>query len=200
MSEELKQCPFCGWHPMLYIGRVEFTDAEVECECGANVGNYPTESEAIDAWNKRASNPLIEEQDARIEELEQKLRTTSLEALAISDANNELQAEIETAKNDLRSFMTSFVREHFFDNTGWQPLPDLLGMLSQMDNASTIARTYRAQAAAAEARLSEAVNVLKVISDTSHRTRDREHYKFPLVIMEWVDAFIATLGGEKNEE
>ena len=174
---------------------------EVVCQhCGSRSGwgDYGYQAEAY--WDKRTSNTLIEEQAARIEELEQKLLTTSLEALAISDTNNELQAEIETAKNDLRSFMTSFVREHFFDNTGWQPLPDLLGMLSQMDNASTIARTYRAQATAAEARLSEAVKVLKVISDTSHRTRDREHYKFPLVIMEWVDAFITTLGGEKNKE
>ena len=135
---------------------------------------------------------------SRIEELEQNLRTTSLEALAISDANNELQAEIETAKNDLRSFMTSFVREHFFDNTGWQPLPDLLGMLSQMDNASTIARTYRAQAAAAEARLSEAVKVLESIA--AHEPGDGNHNLNDLIARASVNAakaFITTLGGEK---
>ena len=144
---------------------------------------------------------------ARIEQLEQKLRTTSLEALAISDSNNELQAEIETAKNDLRSFMTSFVREHFFDNTGWQPLPDLLGMLYQMDNASTVARTYRDRADEAEARLSEAVKVLERIMavvtypcDTSIQARGYGVRSIDVsgceYIAEAISAFITTLGGE----
>lgn len=56
-----------------------------------------------------------------------------------------LTKERDEATNNLRGFMTSFVREHFPDNIGWQPLPDLLGMLTQMDNASTIARDYKAQ-------------------------------------------------------
>jgi hypothetical protein len=56
----------------------------------------------------------------------------------------------EAACKDLRSFMTSFVREHFPNNTAWEPLPDLLGMLTQMDNASTIARDYKARIKALE--------------------------------------------------
>ena len=185
MSEELKPCPFCGG-PAVLEGE-EGHGYEVvcpHCDGRSGWGDYGYQAEAY--WNKRSS---------RIQELEQKLRTTSLEALAISDANNELQAEIETAKNDLRSFMTSFVREHFFDNTGWQPLPDLLGMLSQMDNASTIARTYRAQATAAEARLSEAVKVLESIIDYPKRSREDDGENC-YTIVQMAKAFITTLGGE----
>lgn len=64
-----------------------------------------------------------------------------------------LRAENEVAENYLRDLLTSFVTEHFPNNESWKPLPDLLGMLSQMDNASTVARDYKA-------RLAEAVKLL----------------------------------------
>ncbi|WP_067453855.1 hypothetical protein [Devosia elaeis] len=67
-----------------------------------------------------------------------------------------LRAEIEAAENYLRDFLTAFVTEHFPNNESWKPLPDLLGMLSQMDNASTVARDYKA-------RLAEAVEMLTTI-------------------------------------
>lgn len=63
-------------------------------------------------------------------------------ALEAADRLSELQKVIDDAEKDLRSFMTTFVREHFPHVPQWQPLPNLLGMLSQMDNASTIARDY----------------------------------------------------------
>ncbi len=55
-TPELKPCPFCGGAPKLFIGAVEFTDAEVHCgNCGSVSGNYPTKAEAIAAWNTRAA-------------------------------------------------------------------------------------------------------------------------------------------------
>lgn len=50
-----------------------------------------------------------------------------------------------------------------------------------------------------QARLSEAVKVLEAVSHTSHIARDRRNYRFPVAVMERVDAFIATLGERKNE-
>ena len=43
-----------------------------------------------------------------------------------------------------------------------------------------------------QARLSEAVKILKMVSDTSHRARDRKHYRFPVAVMERVDSLLAT--------
>lgn len=36
-----------------------------------------------------------------------------------------------------------FVAEHFPHNPYWKPLPDLIGVLTQLDNAITIARDYK---------------------------------------------------------
>ena len=41
-----------------------------------------------------------------------------------------------------------FVAEHFPHNPDWKPLPDLIGVLTQIDNAITIARDYKARLAA----------------------------------------------------
>lgn len=81
-------------------------------------------------------------------------RWVSLSQLeAVERERDEARKEIEAAKNDLRSFMTTFVREHFPNVPQWEPLPDLLGMLSQMDNASTVARALTARTETAEASL-----------------------------------------------
>lgn len=40
--------------------------------------------------------------------------------------------------------LTTFVSEHFPPNPDWKPLPDLIGVLTQIDNAITIARDYKA--------------------------------------------------------
>lgn len=51
--------------------------------------------------------------------------------------------------------------------------------------------TLTSRAEAAEASLAKAVEVLKAVSDTSHRARDRKYYRFPLAIMTLVDAFLS---------
>lgn len=55
------------------------------------------------------------------------------------------QAEIESAKTYLRSLLTSFVKEHCDPVPEWAPLPDLLGMLTQIDNAITVTRDRQAE-------------------------------------------------------
>ena len=53
VSDELKQCPFCG-------GEAELSEDEFFCrysvactECGAGTDAYGNERDAMDAWNKR---------------------------------------------------------------------------------------------------------------------------------------------------
>jgi hypothetical protein len=71
------------------------------------------------------------------------VKTHEAAARAISALSAAI-AERDQASRYLRSFLCSFVSQHFPDNPDWKPLPDLLGMLTQIDNASTIARDYRA--------------------------------------------------------
>ena len=58
--DELKPCPFCSGEAFVYkrydsIFRLDPTDFTVLCkDCRAGVRRYfPTESEAIEAWNRR---------------------------------------------------------------------------------------------------------------------------------------------------
>ena len=69
-----------------------------------------------------------------------------------------LVAEKEQATAYLRNLVCAFCKEHFPENADWRPLPDLLGMLTQMDNASTVARDYHAK-------LREAVEVIRKIAE-----------------------------------
>lgn len=43
--------------------------------------------------------------------------------------------------------LTTFVQEHFPTIPDWKPLPDLIGVLTQIDNAITIARDYKSRLA-----------------------------------------------------
>lgn len=81
----------------------------------------------------------------------------------------------DEAATYLRSFLVSFTREHFPENTAWRPLPDLLGMLTQMDNASTIARDYKARIAALEGALHMLLNggFIGMIDRDQHREIQR---------------------------
>lgn len=80
---------------------------------------------------------VIEEQESRIAALEAQLEA--------------LRKERDEATAYMRNLLIAFVGEHFPDNDGWKPMDDLVGMLTQIDNASTIAREYKARIAALEA-------------------------------------------------
>lgn len=52
MNFELKPCPFCG---NVHLSVLDYESRHrVECPfCGTRTGNYNSEADAIDAWNKR---------------------------------------------------------------------------------------------------------------------------------------------------
>jgi hypothetical protein len=56
-----------------------------------------------------------------------------------------LPAQNADAYGYAKRLLEVFVAENFPPNPNWKPLPDLLGVLTQIDNASTIARDLRAQ-------------------------------------------------------
>lgn len=72
MSEELKQCPFCRSGDAVEFGKIDNVGSwMVECVaeldgCGAMSGLYESESEAISAWNRRATVELSESDIERI--------------------------------------------------------------------------------------------------------------------------------------
>ena len=55
-NEKIKRCPFCGDYARpLYRPDVENGWWQIACVyCGASGNEYPTEQEAIAAWNGRA--------------------------------------------------------------------------------------------------------------------------------------------------
>lgn len=52
MNFELKPCPFCG---NVHLSVLDYESRHrVECPfCGTRTGNYNSEQDAIDAWNRR---------------------------------------------------------------------------------------------------------------------------------------------------
>lgn len=71
-NEIIKNCPFCGGK-----GKLQFfyNDHTIYCsKCGASARMfYPTKKEALEAWNNRVDNDLINRQKAEIERLQKEL-------------------------------------------------------------------------------------------------------------------------------
>jgi hypothetical protein len=76
--------------------------------------------------------------------------------LASHPASSDLRAQNADAYGYAKRFLEAFVAEHFPPNPDWKPLPDLMGVLTQIDNASTIASDLCAQNAELVAALKEA--------------------------------------------
>ncbi len=68
----------------------------------------------------------------------------------------ELEADRDKAYRYAKRFLSFFVEQNFPPNPDWKPLPDLMGVLTQIDNASTIARDLRVRVTKLEAALEEA--------------------------------------------
>jgi hypothetical protein len=66
-----------------------------------------------------------------------------------------LRAQLAEAQGYATRILESFVSQHFPHNPDWRPCSDLIGVLTQIDNASTIARDYKAQLASARKALEE---------------------------------------------
>jgi len=56
-----------------------------------------------------------------------------------------LRAEMALALGEATRLLESFVIEHCNPVPEWKPLPDLIGVLSQLSNAVTVTRDYRAE-------------------------------------------------------
>jgi hypothetical protein len=70
----------------------------------------------------------------RIKKLESDLR---LAVMADSDYVMELERQLGDALAYARSLAEILNAKHFPENTRWQPLPDLHGVISQIDNMTT---------------------------------------------------------------
>jgi len=66
---KLKLCPFCGNEAELkYTITVYFANYWVECfRCSISTRRVPSEDNAIEDWNKRSTNPIVELLDELIE-------------------------------------------------------------------------------------------------------------------------------------
>ena len=71
-----------------------------------------------------------------------------------------LEKAQETALGYATRFLEHFVNEHCSPVPDWKPLPDLLGVLTQIDNSTTVARDYNARIEALEAALRRCQTVL----------------------------------------
>ena len=112
MSEELKACPFCGGRGAPYL----VTDddwAQVECACLSNitVGPFDSESEAITAWNTRATDAENQRLRAEVREAEANINLkaefidATINQMAQKDQTNaELRAEVEALREACREY------------------------------------------------------------------------------------------------
>ncbi len=64
---ELRNCPFCGGGATLWKDYTADRPYHILCECGGGVGYFLTKEEAIDTWNSRVGDDLMErmEDDGR---------------------------------------------------------------------------------------------------------------------------------------
>ena len=75
-----------------------------------------------------------------------------------ADRIEALEAERGESLGYATRLLDHFVAEHFPHNPDWKPLPELIGVLTQLDNVMTIARDYKDRIEALE-------NVLREILD-----------------------------------
>jgi hypothetical protein len=68
-----------------------------------------------------------------------------------ADTIAQLVKERDAALSYATNLLVSFVEQHCDPVPEWKPLPTLMGVLTQLDNASTVVREFKARAEVAEA-------------------------------------------------
>ena len=98
----------------------------------------------------------------------------------MSDADRDaLRAENERAHSYAVGFLRSFVSQHFPPNPDWRPLPDLLGVLTQIDNATTITRDLRAENERLRARVAHLEAALISMTHVANwKSADKDNMEF----------------------
>ncbi|EBY7415692.1 hypothetical protein D6J61_25750 [Salmonella enterica subsp. enterica serovar Alachua] len=167
MANELKPC-ICGKTPRIErkkglagITKVPFYREQIVCRCGVSSKLFKSPDQALTAWNTRPAAPVEGLERYRVEAYENThyenghTHSEGWDVAAIEDPEGDYvlfsqaeaiiaaeRAENKRAKDDLTRVLVHFVREHFPKNTTFKPFDDLLGLITQFDNASTIAREY----------------------------------------------------------
>ena len=91
------------------------------------------------------------------------LREKATRAEAAETRLAAVEAERDEARREATRLLISFVNEHCDPVAEWAPLPDLMGVLTQISNAVTVTRDIKARADAAEAQLAHAREVLEQV-------------------------------------
>lgn len=81
---------------------------------------------------------------ARAAEKDERLSTGALYG-KLADEIERLRDHAGLALRQATRLLESFVSQHFPPNPDWKPQSDLMGVILQLDNASTIARDYKAE-------------------------------------------------------
>jgi hypothetical protein len=118
----------------LAIARTTAATATYEIRCALNM-------DALDDLGKPATRPFFGDDPS---------------GYVDGDLDEPLRAQNADAYGYAKRLLEAFVAEHFPPNPDWKPLPDLMGVLTQIDNASTIARDLCVQHAELVAALEEA--------------------------------------------
>lgn len=72
--------------------------------------------------------------------------------IAESEHKAELKADLDTAHKEALSIAVALHKRHYFDVKQWEPLPDVAGLLSQIDNMTAgLLNDYSAKAKALDA-------------------------------------------------
>jgi hypothetical protein len=110
----------------------------------------PYRSGDSDKVNRAPKWPTVEDATRRINVLidgrvADNVAIDAVDLLVTMREIGRLEAQNADAYGYAKRLLEVFVAENFPPNPNWKPLPDLMGVLTQIDNASTIARDLRAQ-------------------------------------------------------
>jgi hypothetical protein len=84
-----------------------------------------------------------------------------------ADRISTLERELDEALRYATHLLTSYVNKYCDPVPEWAPLPDLIGVLTQIDNASTVTADILARAEAAEAKVARMGEALKPFAEAA---------------------------------